>query len=176
MLDDYVIAELYFSNTFNCLHRDTTMESIQLHVPETLNFYFVISHMVKFDTKFGSQVISSEEDTQQGDPLGPLIFCLSFHPLLQSLSSDFIVSYYRDDIIDIIVLGPEASVTSNVNLIKTSGAAYGLCLNIAKCEYIPTAHAVTTAPLCQFVQLDVNSSSLLGAPLSIGDSMDSALT
>ena len=48
---------------------------------------------------------------------------------------------------EITVGDPEASVASRVNLIKTTGVASGLCLNMAQYECIIKAHAVTTAPL-----------------------------
>ena len=147
------------------------MESIQLHAPEILAFCF-LAYGTNTTLKFGSHVISSEEGIQQGDPLGPLIFCLSIHPLLQSLSSDFVVGYMDD----ITVGGQETIVARDVNLIKTMGIASGLHLNIVKCECITKAQTVSTAPLDQFVQLDINNSSLLGAPLSAGVSMDSTLT
>ena len=37
----------------------------------------------------GDQVIMSSEGVQQGDPLGPLLFCLTIQPLVLKLSSEF---------------------------------------------------------------------------------------
>ena len=38
----------------------------------------------------------SAEGVQQGDPLGPLLFCITIQPLIQKLRSDFSV-FYLDD-------------------------------------------------------------------------------
>ena len=40
--------------------------------------------------------LSSAEGIQQGDPLGPMLFCLGIHDLVSSLSSEFNV-FYLDD-------------------------------------------------------------------------------
>jgi len=36
---------------------------------------------------YGQYIIMSQEGPQQGDPLGPLLFCNTIHPLLTSLGS-----------------------------------------------------------------------------------------
>ena len=43
-----------------------------------------------------SRTITSAEGIQQGDPLCPLLFCLSIHGLVSSLNSEFCVSYLDD--------------------------------------------------------------------------------
>ena len=40
--------------------------------------------------------ILSAEDIQQGDPLGPMLFCLGIHKLVSALSSEFNVFYFDD--------------------------------------------------------------------------------
>ena len=44
----------------------------------------------------GDQVLLSAEGVQQGDPLGPLLFCITIQPLIQNLQSQFKV-FYLDD-------------------------------------------------------------------------------
>ena len=45
---------------------------------------------------FGLHVILSQEGPQQGDPLAPLLFCTTVHPLISSLSSDLTAGYLDD--------------------------------------------------------------------------------
>ncbi len=37
---------------------------------------------------FGEDVIQSSKGVQQGDPLGPLLFCLTIHNMVQQLRSE----------------------------------------------------------------------------------------
>jgi hypothetical protein len=53
--------------------------------------------------------ILSLEGIQQGDPLGPLLFCNSIHPLLQSLYSLLKLGYLDD----LTVAGPEETVATD---------------------------------------------------------------
>ena len=45
---------------------------------------------------WGEDIIPSSEGVQQGDPLGPLLFCLAIHDLVQQLQSELIV-FFLDD-------------------------------------------------------------------------------
>jgi len=45
---------------------------------------------------FGSYTVSSQEGAQQGDPLGPLLFCNTIHPLLSSLQAQLNLGYLDD--------------------------------------------------------------------------------
>jgi len=47
----------------------------------------------------------SEEGAQQGDPLGPLYFCLVFKELLESLQSELVLGYLDD-----LVVGDTAEI------------------------------------------------------------------
>jgi len=51
-----------------------------------------------------------EEGPQQGDPLGPLLFCNKIQPLLSSLSSELNLGY----IDDVMLAGPADTVASDV--------------------------------------------------------------
>ena len=46
---------------------------------------------------WGDKTLQSSEGVQQGDPLGPLLFCLSLFPLHSQLKSEFCV-FYLDDV------------------------------------------------------------------------------
>jgi len=64
--------------------------------------------------------------------LGLLLFCLTIHPLLQSLSSELVLGY-----MDVVTLGGRKStVADDVTAISTISPTYGLHLNISKCKAI----------------------------------------
>ena len=64
-------------------------------VPELYNF--VLSAQGKPSHPFcGEFYLKSAEGVQQGDPLGPLLFCLTIHTVVAQLHSEFRV-FYLDD-------------------------------------------------------------------------------
>ena len=83
---DYVLAKLDFSNAFNCLHRDTMLSAVAERLPQIYRFCH-LSYSVPTSLVFGEFEIESREGAQQGDPLGPLLFCLTLQPVLNDLHS-----------------------------------------------------------------------------------------
>ena len=76
----------------------------------------------------GDKTLESAEGVQQGDPLGPLLFCLSVHHLIEQLTSDSKL-FYLDD-------GSSGDSCEDVlrdfkNADKTAGD-FGLQLNRSK--------------------------------------------
>jgi hypothetical protein len=78
--DDHILIKLDFSNAFNCLRRDSMLEAVYREIPEIYNFCH-LSYASSSYLSFGDQIILSEEGSQQGDPLGPLLFSLTVNPI-----------------------------------------------------------------------------------------------
>ena len=93
--ETYAFLKIDFSNAFNSIKRSVFLNQCYNHFPEVYNFalmcYAEPSHLT-----FGTSVIKSQTGIQQGDPLGPLLFCLGIHNLTTSLSSAF-NEWYLDD-------------------------------------------------------------------------------
>lgn len=68
--------------------------------------------------------------TQQGDPTGPLSFCLTIHPIITSLSSGFNV-WYLDD--GTLCDDPDV-VLKDFEQIIEKAKKIGLEINPSKCE------------------------------------------
>ena len=81
--------------------------------------------------------ISSQAGVQQGDPLGPLLFCLVLHVLVSKLSEESpnlaLNNWYMDDG---SLFGKINDVLTAWNMIKVIGPDLGLLANLEKCELI----------------------------------------
>src|ERR1043165_4560734 len=96
MPSDHMFVKLDFMNAFNSVRRDVVREEVAAHIPELFG-YFDSAYGAASSLAFGEFTIDSSEGVQQGDPLGPLLFCLGINPLLGDIQSEF-VSGYLDDI------------------------------------------------------------------------------
>ena len=74
------------------------------HLPDLYRFCW-LSYGNATALRWGNNTIWSAEGAQQGDPLGPLRFCMTIQTLLQSLSSDLVAAYFDD-----IMLGGSKSM------------------------------------------------------------------
>jgi len=118
---------------------------------------------------FGPYTVQSQEGAQQGDPIGPLLFCNTVHPLLSSLQSKLDIGFLDD----VTLRGHVDVVASDVAEIIRLGAEIGLSLNMSKCELI--AHSdlqLNDALLQSFSRGDIAVTTLLGTPLFHGPVLD----
>ena len=76
----------------------------------------------------GDHILQSEEGVQQGDPLGPLLFCLTIHPLVSQLRSEFKVFYLDDGTLG----GSVECVLRDLQQLEIVAAELGLQLNHQK--------------------------------------------
>ena len=95
MSEGEAVVKLDFANAFNSIRRDAVLMAVSVKLPQLYKFCWTAYN---FDSilQFGDRSLSSAEGVQQGDPLGPLLFCLSLHPLLISLSSKLRIGYLDD--------------------------------------------------------------------------------
>ena len=168
---DQVLVKLDFSNAFNCIRRDAVLAAVADSAPDIYKFCHLAYNQTSV-LQYGQHIIYSQEGVQQGDPLGSLLFSLTVHPLLSSLSSNLTIGYLDD-----FTLGGLAStVADDVNIVIHKGASLGLQLNRSKCEII--SDHVTTTQCSQFQGFQhttTSAATLLGAPLSAGLAMDTIL-
>ena len=76
--------------------------------------------------------ILSSEGIQQGDHLGPFLFCLTIHPMVKSSESEFRIFYLDDGSLG----GHVSEVLWDLRLIEEEAAKLGLMLNHHKSELI----------------------------------------
>ena len=143
-------------------------------LPYVLDSYNTISFLC-----LGEHTINSCEGVQQGDPLGPLLFCLGIHKLLQNLTSEVIIGYLDD----ISLCGDTNSIIADLTYIETESSKLGLSLNKNKCEIFSndtniTHHLSTT--FTNFVTRQIQDLKFLGAPIlpdvSLDEHLDNAIS
>ena len=172
MPEDSVLVKLDFANAFNTLRRDSLLEAVARDIPELYRFAHA-SYSNRPLLRYGSSIILSEEGTQQGDPLGPLEFCLVLQPLLMKLRSDLRIGYLDD----LTLGGNKDTVAADVHLIAEESKHLGLLLNRSKCEI--TCHNTQTPiddlAFQEFSYMALEELTLLGAPLIPGPAVDKVI-
>jgi hypothetical protein len=171
MPDDNVVVKLDFTNAFNSLRRDAMLEAVEREVPELYRFAYA-AYTVEPILQYGGDIVRSREGPQQGDPLGPLMFCITLHPLLSRLRSEFKIGFLDD-----LTTGGHVDVVArDVEVIARDAAALGLQLNEAKCEIISkNAHLTTHKVFAGFIKTPTSEMRLLGAPVLPGDEVTAVL-
>ena len=168
---DYAVVKLDFANAFNCLDRSHMLNEVYRKIPELYKFcHLAYAHAT--DLQFGDWRIQSQVGVQQGDPLGPTLFCIGIQPLLDSMSCPLRVAFLDD----ITLGGDTASLERDVQLVRLSETSLGLRLNDAKCELVsPSVSVVKCSPLSSFTLVEPSCCYLLGAPLFADVALEQAL-
>ncbi len=95
MQEHHLLLKLDFKNAFNCLRRDKMLAAVSEKAPEL--FPLIHSAYGTPSSLFiGDTIIQSAEGIQQGDLLGPLLFCLTTVEIMEQLRSELII-FYLDD-------------------------------------------------------------------------------
>ncbi len=76
-----VILKIDSKNAFNSVERDVILGQV-LEKCLSLYSFFLQCYEKSSILSFGEEMISSEVGSQQGDPAGPMLFCVSVHPIL----------------------------------------------------------------------------------------------
>lgn len=128
--NDEVLVKLDFKNAFNSINRGMLLEEIY---DKFKSLYPFIYQCYRYPTylSFGRHVINSEWGVQQGDPLGPLCFCLVAHRLAPKLKSKINI-WYMDDV---TLVDTPSVVLQDIEEILKIGPDIGLSLNSKKSEF-----------------------------------------
>ncbi|KAL0207423.1 hypothetical protein P9112_012051 [Eukaryota sp. TZLM1-RC] len=96
-----VCMSLDFSNAFNSLSRCCIHGALLQYMPELIP-YFQSTNSTNSNLHFGNSILGSSSGVKQGDPLGPLLFCLVIHPILlqiQEMVPSLKMIAYMDDVV-----------------------------------------------------------------------------
>jgi len=156
-------VKLDFTNAFNSIRRDVVMEAVAKHRPDLLA-YVSSAYGAPSQLWMPELQILSAEGVQQGDPLGPLLFCLALDKPLKDTRAEF-MSGYLDD----VGLGDTVPrLIEQVRRLESAAMEIGLRLNQAKCEVFGISAATRAAWLASglgFVTRPLEEATLLGSPI-----------
>ena len=167
------MLKLDFNNAFNTLSRDELLRAVKEQAPELYPFAYICyenaTHLI-----FRDVLLRSEEGAQQGDPLGPLFFCLTVKNLFSKLKSEFGVWYLDDGTLG----GSGDNLLNDFQTVLSEARHIGLTLNEQKCELITSDQNViarfrSVAP--DILVLKPEQAVLLGAPVGDSTSVDYVL-
>ena len=83
---NFVFLKIDWKKAFNTIDRQLFLDTVYKEFPEIYN-YIASMYGVKGRLRFGRTFISSEEGTQQGDPLGPVLFSIALTILINKVKS-----------------------------------------------------------------------------------------
>ena len=156
--ENQTIVKIDFKNAFNTLNRNIflkdVMKNVQIAAPFIEAAYSKASFLL-----FNDEVILSEEGVQQGDPLGPLIFCLSLQSVIDKLTCPLNLWYMDDGIIG----GTPDTILRDMNVLEHEASKLGLKLNRSKCEILQPEGCNIFPEMKMLTKQNV---LLLGAPVT----------
>ncbi|KAL5488771.1 hypothetical protein EMCRGX_G017764 [Ephydatia muelleri] len=127
--EDFVVLKVDMRNAFNVVSRQAVLDECSVHLPELLPWV-------------------SEAGVQQGDPLGPLLFCLVLQKVVSAIAADSVCSellfhaWYLDNG---VVSGPRLAVENALSIIQELGPPLGLFVNPTKFELFTPSSLVADA-------------------------------
>ena len=163
----HLLLKLDFRNAFNSIRRDKMLHSVMSKAPALLPLAYSTYRLPSL-LFYGEFLISSAEGVQQGDPLGPLLFCLTIHELVTSLESEFKINVFFLD--DGTLGGYIEDVQADLHLLEDHARDFNLFLNHDMSEIICNDETTRFSMFSLSPSLSVvepSRATLLGAP--IGD-------
>ena len=152
-----VVVSLDLSNAFNTVSRQAFMDQVEHFFPDLAAWIWECYGQKQFLLVKGVEALLSATGVQQGDPLGPFLFCLALHPLLKNLAKRVTPLAYMDYDIYLISEEPE-NLSRAIQSLMHDLNSIGLKVNLSKCK--------STAPIPGFereIECD-RDLHLLGAP------------
>ncbi|KAL5474531.1 hypothetical protein EMCRGX_G026489 [Ephydatia muelleri] len=133
---DFVVMKIDLRNAFNLVSRQALLDECRAHFPELLQWaaWCYGQHYLLWSPM---ETIMSESGVQQGDPLGPLLFCLVLQKVLSAIASDpiFFDLLFHAWYIDVgVISGSKQAVVQALSIIQDLGPPLGLVINSSKCE------------------------------------------
>ena len=164
--DQHWTLLLDFSNAFNNISREAMFMELRQRLPG-LSVWMESCYSCQPFLHLGEDCIHSCCGVQQGDPLGPLGFALTLHPIVERIKAEVpglaLNVWYLDD--GTLVGSPEDLAVA-LSIIEKFGPLVGLHLNRGKSVlFIPEESDSSRSPYLLTSLLPVGASVFWAAPL-----------
>ncbi|KAL0222104.1 hypothetical protein RCL1_001958 [Eukaryota sp. TZLM3-RCL] len=127
---------LDFSNAFNSVTRSSILNALNASPLSAVVPYFFTLYRNSSNLLFNKYTVLSSSGVKQGDPLGPLLFCLAVNQIIvkfQEKFSDFKIVGYMDDL---TLVGEPTEMEEAMAYFGSLAKEIGLFLNAKKCLII----------------------------------------
>jgi hypothetical protein len=159
-------------NAFNQVSRNAMLDEVLEHFPDLYRFaWFLYGQSSRLFFRNSEDFLYSSMGTQQGCPLGSLLFCLVLRRVTDRISELFpnlsLNAWYIDDG---SIIGDCNDVRKVIDVINEMGSNLGISINMSKCELIWTTGqppAINPFSDINITTLPDANCSILGVP--IGD-------
>ena len=170
---DSSILSVDMKNAFNTISRQAILDSLLQHCPILVKYY-IWSYGSSSDLldNLGRFICKSAQGVRQGDPLGPLLFCLGIGTILKQINTNYPGIDLKAFLDDIFMDGKTNLLEEAFIPISNSFRNIGLIFNIHKCTHftnsmnyminIPVPHIVDSL---QAVPLKLDGIKVLGMPV-----------
>ena len=136
--DPLCISALDVANAFNTLYRSAIHAGVLEYCPNIISLYrWSYGPTAILCLSDGLPICTSESGIRQGDPLGPLLYCVGVHSTLQDVKikepKATIVAFIDDD----NIIGLRSKLLNTLSIFQTKLAAIGQICNLPKCILAP---------------------------------------
>lgn len=130
-----------FTNAFNTVHRSSIERALQQRFPSLLRYFrYAYGQPTVLRGADGQPMATSASGVRQGDPLGPLFFCLALDAPLRSLASRFPDVTAVGLLDDVTLLGPADRLPQALSWFREATARIGLTVNTRKSVRLKMPH------------------------------------
>ena len=157
---------LDFKNTFNSISCEAMFVEFRRYLPG-LSAWMESCYSCQSLLHLGTNSIRSCCGVQQGDPLGPLGFALTLHPIVERIKAEVptlaLTAWYLDNS---TLVGRPRDLSAALHIVETEGPSVGLHLNRGKSLlFVPRDCDASLSPLPAEVPVTRAGFCLLGSPI-----------